>query len=70
MEITRVEGDLLLLVAPAQGEHDLGRGADVLHSRGPRPDLSPQHVVEYLRSILLALKTDLINNLILSEENC
>ena len=53
-----VEGDLLLLVAPAQREHYLRSGANVLHGRGPGPDLSPQHVVENLRSILLSLKTD------------
>ena len=52
-----VEGDLLVLVAAAEREHDVGRGADVLHCRGPGADLSSQHVVKYLSSIFFTLKT-------------
>ena len=50
-----VEGDLLVLVSPAESEDDLRAGADVLHGWGPRSDLSPQHVVEDLSGVFLAL---------------
>ena len=56
-----VEGDLLLLVSPAQGQHDIRGGADVLHSRRAGPDLSSQHIIKNLRSIFLALKKIYIN---------
>ena len=42
----------------AECEEDVWRGADVLHGGCPGADLSPQHVVEDLGGVLLALKVD------------
>lgn len=53
-----VERDLLVLVARHQREQDLHLRDDVLHRGRPRPDLSPQHIVEHLRHVLLALEVD------------
>ncbi len=44
----------------AQREKDLRRGADILHSGRPSSDGAPQHTVENLRNILLALEVNAV----------
>ena len=49
---------ILNFLPPAQREENVWLGADVLDSGRPRPDLPPEHVVEDLHGVLLALKVD------------
>jgi len=54
------ELEWVIICTFAEREENVRRGADVFHGGSSRSDLAPQHVVEDLGRVLLALEVDAV----------